>query len=106
MFFNLIASKAAWSYGGGKILFNPSIRAWKIYLSYYRPGGIPYRKHPGMFRSLRNTTRMLGPCCLCPLIDENGPDYVEAAMYMAAVGTFAGKYVISCAKDRCGYLGK
>ena len=72
---------------------------------YSRPGGIPGRKHPDMFRALRETTRMLGPCCLCPLLDKNGPDYVEAAMYMAIVGPYTGQYVISCADDKCGYLG-
>lgn len=49
---------------------------------------------------------MLGPCCLCPLIDENGSDYVEAAMYMATIGPYAGQCVISCANDICEYLGK
>lgn len=71
-----------------------------------RPGGIPHRKHPDLFRSLRETTVMLGPCCLCPLLDESGPDYVEAAMYMATVGPYAGQYVIGCANDQCGYLGQ
>lgn len=49
---------------------------------------------------------MLGPCCLCPFVDESGPDYVEAAMYMATIGPYAGHYVIGCANDKCGYLGK
>ena len=73
---------------------------------YSRPGGILWRKHPDMFRALRETTRMLGPCCLCPLLDKNGPDYVKAMMYMATVGPYTGQYVISCASDKCGYFGK
>ena len=72
---------------------------------YSRPGGIPGRKHPDMFHALRETTRMLGPCCLCPLLDKNGPDYIKAAMYMAIIGSYTGQYVISCANDKCGYLG-
>lgn len=49
---------------------------------------------------------MLGPCCLCPMVNENGPDFVEAAMYMVTTGKFAGHYVIGCVEDRCGYLGE
>jgi hypothetical protein len=49
---------------------------------------------------------MLGPCCLCPLRDADAPDYVEAAMYRAIAGPFAGQYVIGCAQDKCGYLGE
>lgn len=49
---------------------------------------------------------MLGPCCLCPLINPTGPDFVEAAIYVATSGTYAGEYVTSCAKDACGYLGE
>jgi hypothetical protein len=49
---------------------------------------------------------MLGPCCLCPLINPTGPDFVEAAIYLATSGTYAGEYVASCATDNCGYLGK
>ena len=49
---------------------------------------------------------MLSPCCLCPLADENGPDFVEAAIYMATIGPYIGQYVISCANDKRGYLGK
>ena len=45
------------------------------------------------------------PCCLCPLADENQPDLVEAAIYMAADGPLAGKFVASCARDLCGYFG-
>ena len=104
MFFNSIANKAAWSYGRGELPFDCASSERLTCLC--RPGGIPHRKHPDLFRSLRDTTRMLGPCCLCPLIDENGPDYVEAAMYMATIGPYAGQCLISCANDACGYLGK
>jgi len=54
----------------------------------------------------RMTHRMSFPCCLCPLADENQPDFVEAAIYMATDGPLAGKYVASCARDLCGYFGK
>jgi hypothetical protein len=40
------------------------------------------------------------------MIDENGPDFVEAAMYRTTAGAFAGQYVIGCVHDRCGYLGE
>lgn len=57
-------------------------------------------------RDYRSTHRMLGPCCLCPLIYPNGPDFVESAMYFATTGSHAGLYVASCAKNKCGYLGE
>ena len=50
--------------------------------------------------------RMLGPCCLCPMIDVDQPDFVEAAMYMPSSGPFAGQYIAMCARDRCEYFGK
>jgi hypothetical protein len=49
---------------------------------------------------------MLGPCCLCPMQDDNAPDFVEAAIYPATAGPFSGQYIIGCAQDKCGYLGK
>ena len=54
----------------------------------------------------RVTHRMLGPCCLCPMVDVNQPDFVEAAMYMPATGPFAGQYISTCAQDKCGYFGE
>jgi len=35
---------------------------------------------------------MLGPCCLCPLVDQNGPDFVEAAIYVVSTGALSGEY--------------
>jgi hypothetical protein len=49
---------------------------------------------------------MLGPCCLCPLVDQNGPDFVEAAIYVVSTGALSGEYVTSCALERCDYFGK
>ena len=49
---------------------------------------------------------MLGPCCLCPMVYPYKPDFVEAAIYMAVTGAFAGEYVARCAQNECGYLGK
>lgn len=50
---------------------------------------------------------MLGPCCLCPLADQNMPDFVESAIFRATDGRFAGEYIAACASERgCGYLGK
>jgi hypothetical protein len=40
------------------------------------------------------------------MIDTNQPDFVEAAMYMPATGPFAGQYIATCARDKCGYLSK
>jgi hypothetical protein len=49
---------------------------------------------------------MLGPCCLCPLVDQNGPDFVEAAIYVVSTGALSGEYVASCALEKCGYFGR
>lgn len=40
------------------------------------------------------------------MVDENKPDFVEAAIYMASVGEQAGQYIATCAKDECGYSGE
>jgi hypothetical protein len=40
------------------------------------------------------------------MMEETNPDFVEAPIYMVSVGPFAGMYVASCARDRCGYIGK
>lgn len=50
---------------------------------------------------------MLGPCCLCPLVDNKMPDFVESAIFQATSGRFAGEYVAACASEPgCGYLGE
>jgi len=39
-------------------------------------------------------------------MNQDGPDFVEAATYMVRAGHLAGQYVASCALDKCGYLGE
>jgi hypothetical protein len=34
------------------------------------------------------------------------PSFVEAAIYIASGGEYAGKYIAACAKDECGYVGE
>lgn len=50
--------------------------------------------------------QMLGPYCLCPMMDLNQLDFIKAAIYMWAMGPFAGQYIATCAQDKCGYFGK
>ena len=64
------------------------------------------RVTPSSLLDHRISHRMLGPCCLCPMMDAMKPDFVEAAIYMASDGDNAGKYVATCAKDECGYFGE
>lgn len=64
------------------------------------------RVTPDALRLYRFTSQMLGPCCLCPLIDPTSPDFVEAAIHIPTSGTHAGEYVASCEKDRCDYMGE
>jgi len=42
------------------------------------------------------------------MMDENQPDFVEAAIYVLSVaGTpFTGEYVASCVRNQCQYFGK
>lgn len=66
-----------------------------------------YRVPPSELASYRQTHRMLGPCCLCPMVDRNMPDFVESAIFLATVGHYAGEYVAACAsKSGCGYMGE
>lgn len=71
-----------------------------------RPSSVQSRIHPGALHEYRVKHQMLGPCCLCPLKDANGPDFKEAAIYMTNSGLFSGEYIASCATGDCGYLGK
>jgi len=71
-----------------------------------RPSANGTRIHPSDMHTYRELHQMLGPCCLCPMVEENGPDFMEAAIYKPVTGLFAGDYVTSCARDRCGYFGK
>ena len=76
-------------------------------MANHRPGRNPVRLPPD--ESLHrhcSKHRMLGPCCLCPLMYPDGPDFVKAAMYFATVGPHAGQYVAGCTEDKCGYIGK
>jgi hypothetical protein len=78
-----------------------------INITSYRPSSMEARAiHPSDLRSHRLSHRMLGPCCLCPLVDQNGPDFVEAAIYIPSTGALSGEYVASCALRKCSYFGK
>lgn len=62
---------------------------------------------PSSLRKHRLTNRFLGPCCLCPLLERNGPPvFTEAAMYLATSGPFHGQYIARCAHGVCGYIGQ
>jgi hypothetical protein len=49
---------------------------------------------------------MLSPCCLCPLVNINGQDFVESVICVVTFGPFVGEYAAMCAQDRCGYFGE
>ena len=89
-----------------------NIRSSKIVFVYHelvlnrRPTHTPMRIAPDAMRQYRSTNDMLGPCCLCLLINPMGPDFVEATIYLATSGAYAGEYVASCATDNCGSLGE
>jgi hypothetical protein len=43
---------------------------------------------------------------MCPLVDTNGPDFVESVIRNATTGPFVGEYAAMCARERCGYFGE
>ena len=107
-FGNIADVLTGWWRGHGKM---PNIQNPKNGFAHYavlnhRPTRRPVRITPDAMRQYRSTNDMLGLCCLCPLINPTGPDFVEAAIYLATSGTYVGQYVASCAKDNCGYLGE
>jgi hypothetical protein len=63
------------------------------------------RIQPSAIHDHRMSHKMLGPGCLCPMMDANGPGFVEAAIYVPTSGEHWGKYTAACAKDVCGYCG-
>ncbi|KIM75846.1 hypothetical protein PILCRDRAFT_13219 [Piloderma croceum F 1598] len=65
-------------------------------------GGV--RVEPKDLRKHHDTHYMLGPNCLCPASEISAPDFVEAAIYSISKGPLVGKYVASCAQDKCGYF--
>ena len=64
------------------------------------------RIHPFTLNDHHISYRMLGPCCLCPMLDASTPDFVEAVIDIDSSGKHAGQYVAACTKNRCSYLGK
>lgn len=74
-----------------------------IYVS--RPSTIHERIPPSELSSHRNSHRMLGPCCLCPMADQYAPDFVESAIYRKTDDPYSGEWVATCARNKCGYIG-
>ena len=108
-FGNIADVSTGWLDGLGEI---SNIWSSKIVFVYHepalnhRPTHTPMRIAPDAMRQYRSTNDMLGPCCLCPLINPMGPDFVEATIYLATSGVYAGEYIASCTTDGCGYLGE
>ena len=71
-----------------------------------RPTSKDIRVPPCMLQDHWISHCMVGPCCLCLMMDTAKPDYIEAAIYIIADGEQAGRYVATCAKNECGYAGK
>lgn len=77
-----------------------------IHLLNNRPTEETFRVRPCDLRKHRKSHSMLGPCCLCPLMDEHKPDFVEAAIFVATEGPLIGEYIAACAKGSCSYIGE
>jgi hypothetical protein len=61
---------------------------------------------PSDFERHRTSHQVLGPCCLCPVLESTGPDFVESVICVVTQGPFAGEYAAMCARDKCGYFGE
>ena len=73
----------------------------------HRPLDCSRRIHPSAWCDYRITHQFIGPCCLCPLSVLNSEDlvYTEAKICVTSTGTYAGEYIVECARSRCRYLG-
>jgi hypothetical protein len=102
---NIIARVISYGFGHGGFLLVIVVaavnRAWTR-----RPTSLEARIPPCALQDHRISHRLLGPCCLCPKVDITKPPFVEAAIYIASGGEYAGKYIAACAKDECGYVGE
>jgi hypothetical protein len=107
-FSNIIAPAMIYEFGHGELLAFTSVVVDPPILNDLckRPMSAEGRIQPCEMQGHHVSHRMLGPCCLCPMIDTNKPDYIEAAIYKASTGEQAGRYIASCVKDACGYFGK
>ena len=107
-FGNIADILTGWQYGLGEM---SSIQSSKTVFAHHavlnhRPAHMPVRIAPDALRQYQSTNNMLGPCCLCPLINPMGPNFVETMIYLTTSGMYAGEYVASCTKDDCSYLGE
>ncbi|KIM86990.1 hypothetical protein PILCRDRAFT_4230 [Piloderma croceum F 1598] len=105
-FSSIIAGAMIYEFGHGELLAITSVVVDPPMLNDQRkrPTSAEGRIQPCAIQGHRVSHRMLGPCCLCPMMDTTKPDYIEAAIYKASTGEQAGRYVASCAKDACGYF--
>lgn len=107
---NFIVIRTGLPYGIGELETWPYstqfayLRSWTHVT--FRPASVTERLTTCAMDNHRITHRFLGPCCLCPLADDKAPDFVEAAIYMATDGPHSGKWIATCAKGECRYLGK
>jgi len=55
----------------------------------------------------RDSHVFFGPCCLCPLVENDARNIVEAMMVMDnPKNRPVGEYVAKCARQKCGYFGQ
>lgn len=64
------------------------------------------RLNPADFNQYRKSHQFRGPFCLCSLKFEDQAEDVEAAIYVAKSGICLGEYVLSCARNNCGYFSQ
>lgn len=86
------------------ILLHVAPSTYNIYVA--RPSTTNSHIVPSELSSYRNSHRMLGPCCLCPLADQYPPDVVESAIYQKSDDPHSGEWVVTCSWNKCGYMGQ
>ena len=64
------------------------------------------RVTPSDLDNHRLSHRFLGPCCICPAINNEHVAFTETAITVVLFGRRAGQYVARCATGGCGYLGE
>ena len=75
-------------------------------MDFERPSTMDGRIPLSELREHRQTHRVLGPSCLCPLLEAGLPDFVESTIYSPTSGPWVGLYVATCVREQCTYIGR
>ena len=62
---------------------------------------------PSVLHKYHQNHQFLGLCCSCLLLvlQSEGLDFIEAAIYVPSSGPCAGECIAQCVRSQCDYLG-